>query len=393
MSKSKSKLGRYLEWHGNRIRVVVRVPNSLTATVGVTKLREPLTTADPMEAEREKVEVVRRLKAKLRGEKVSVIPSPLTEEAMGWREAVQQADIGQGNNEPDVVRSALSDRVHRVQAQHGPNMAQTFAAVATGTATPLAALLDRWFAEMSFSVGYMADIRRAVERLETWCKETVTPVTIEAIKTAIAGRFIHDRYIALKVDVKTANKDISSLHSYWEFLGRRHGIKDNSWTKQRLRERQTREQAASGEKRAFTDEEVRTLLGGIRLRREWEFSLFAAVSGLRVHEIAGLRVKHCADGKVAVVKSKTPSGVRTIPRTHCSHPLSSAGRRGSASTTICLRTCPSKRPARSVTAPLRLANRSLASGDGSVSRRRGRTSRGSRTWTFTTGDGGSSAAP
>lgn len=84
----------------------VRVPNSLTVTLGVTKLRETLATTDPMEAEREKVE-----KAKLRGEKVSVVQSPLADEAMGWREAIQQAAIGQGNNEPDVVRSALSDRV------------------------------------------------------------------------------------------------------------------------------------------------------------------------------------------------------------------------------------------------------------------------------------------
>jgi hypothetical protein len=313
MSKSKSKLGRYLEWHGNRIRVVVRVPNSLSATVGVTKLREALATTDPMEAEREKVEVVRRLKAKLRGEKVSVVQSPLADEAMRWRDAVQQAAIGQGDNAPEAVQAALSDRVDNIQAKHGHNAAQTFAAVATGTATPIASLLDRWFAEKTYTVGYKDDIRRAVGRLEQWCKDTATPITLEAIKTATAGQFIHDRYIEPKVDAKTANKDISSLHSYWRYLKRRHGITENPWREQRLEKPQKREETASDDKRPFTDAEVRTLLGGIRLRREWEFSLFASVSGLRVHEIAGLRVKHCAAGKIAVAKSKTRSGVRTIP--------------------------------------------------------------------------------
>jgi hypothetical protein len=125
---------------------------------------------------------------------------------------MQQADIGQGRNEPDVVRSALSDRVHRVQAQHGPNEARTFAAVAMGTATPLAALLDRWFAEKAFTVGYKDDIRRAMGRLEQWCKDTATPITLEAINTATAGRFIHERYVEPKVDWKTANKDISSSY-------------------------------------------------------------------------------------------------------------------------------------------------------------------------------------
>ncbi|MCW2494029.1 MAG: hypothetical protein JWN47_3393, partial [Frankiales bacterium] len=44
---SKPKLGRYLEWHGNRIRVVVRVPDSLIPAMGVTKLREVLVTDLP----------------------------------------------------------------------------------------------------------------------------------------------------------------------------------------------------------------------------------------------------------------------------------------------------------------------------------------------------------
>jgi site-specific recombinase XerD len=182
-----------------------------------------------------------------------------------------------------------------VQAQHGANAAQTFAAVATGTATPLAALLDRWFAEKAFTVGYKDDIRRAMGRLERWCKDNATPITLKAIDTATAGRFVHERYVETKVDWKTANKDISSLPSYWRYLKRRHGITGNPWQEQRLERPKQREETASENKRAFTDEEVRTLLGGIRLRREWEFSLFAAVSGLRVHEIAGLRVKHCAD--------------------------------------------------------------------------------------------------
>lgn len=94
------RLGRHLEWHGNRIRVVVRVPPALIKKVGVTKLREVLATRDPLEAEREKVDVVRRLKAKLRGEKVAVVQSPLTQEALRWREAARQAAMGQGGSAP-----------------------------------------------------------------------------------------------------------------------------------------------------------------------------------------------------------------------------------------------------------------------------------------------------
>ncbi|SEP45451.1 hypothetical protein SAMN04487843_1225 [Methylobacterium sp. ap11] len=53
---SPKKLGTHLEWHGNHIRVVNRVPPSMVAKVGKTKLKEVLSTVDPLEAGREKVD-------------------------------------------------------------------------------------------------------------------------------------------------------------------------------------------------------------------------------------------------------------------------------------------------------------------------------------------------
>lgn len=309
----KPKLGRYLEWHGNRIRVVVRVPPALIEKIGRTKLREVLATRDAMEAEREKVDVVRRLKAELRGERVAIIQTPLTEEALRWREEVRRVDAGHGDTDQGAVVGALDDRVDRVRAEHGHEAARTFAAVASGAATPLSSLLDRWFAEKKFSIGYKEDIRRTVGRLEQWCRSAATPTTVEAIKTATAGRFIHEQYVEPQVDTTTANKDISCLHSYWRWMRKRAGIKENPWSEQRLDEDKSREATESDDKRPFTNDEVCILLGGIRLQRDWDFSLFSALSGLRVHEIGGLRVKDCSGGKIAVTKSKTPSGVRTIP--------------------------------------------------------------------------------
>ena len=47
----KPSLGSHLEWHGNKIRVVVRVPPSLVRAVGVGKLKETLPTTNPRDAE------------------------------------------------------------------------------------------------------------------------------------------------------------------------------------------------------------------------------------------------------------------------------------------------------------------------------------------------------
>ncbi|WP_316158732.1 MULTISPECIES: hypothetical protein [unclassified Bradyrhizobium] len=313
--RTKPRLGRHLEWHGNRIRVVVRVPPSLVPTIKRTKLRETLATNDPLEAEREKVDVIRRLRGELRGERVTIVQKPLAEEALTWREEIRRA---KASGSEGTIGFALDARVDLVRAEHGHDAAAAFASVASGAATPVAALLDRMFAEKKLSIGYEQDIRRSVARLETWCLGAARPATIEAIGTEVAGLFVHEHYVLSGVDVGTANKEISCLHSYWKWMKKRAGIQENPWIGQRLAEKNSREAAEQdSDKRPFTDDEVRTLLGGIRLRREWDMSLLSALSGLRVHEIAALRVKDCSERRIAVTKSKTPSGVRTIP----AHPL------------------------------------------------------------------------
>ena len=307
------KLGRHLEWHGNRIRVVITVPPSQRAEFG-TKVREVLVTRDPLEAEREKVDVIRRIKAKLKGVKTLATQKPLIEEALRWRQAAQDEAVAMGLTEGQTtVAEALSDRVGRIEALHGPQEAQQFAAVASGTATPLRALLDIWFEENSFTIGYKEDVRRVLGLLETWCATTATVQSIEAIKIGVAGRFVHEQYIRHKANHTTANKAISGLRSYWDWLGLRHGLRPNPWIGQGLKAPSQRHDVEEGEKRPFTDAEVRILLLGIKTRRDWEFSLLSALSGLRIDEIGSLRVKDCEGGKIAVVKSKTPSGKRTIP--------------------------------------------------------------------------------
>ncbi|QDM15066.1 hypothetical protein FNL55_03210 [Tardiphaga sp. vice352] len=165
-------LGRHLEWHGDRIRVVMKVPPSQRAEFG-TKVREVLITRDQLEAEREKLDVIRRIKAKLKGVKTLATQKPLIEEALRWRQAAQDEAVATGlTDEQTTVAEALSNRVARIEAIHGPQEAQQFAAVASGTGTPLRALLDIWFEEHSFTNGYQEDVRRVLGRLEACCRHS-----------------------------------------------------------------------------------------------------------------------------------------------------------------------------------------------------------------------------
>jgi site-specific recombinase XerC len=312
------KLGKHLEQHGNRIRVVIRVPPSMVARVGRTKLKQTLQTTDPLEAEREKVDVIKRLRAMLTGERVTVVQSSIVAEALEvkrLRDAGELVMVG-GNEEDgyDAEEDAFQAHVDHVEARHGEATAQTFAAIALGIQTPLPALLERMFAEKAdLSIGYRDDIKRALGRLEAWCDSTRTPKTVEAITQRVAGRFIHDQFIEPRVSIKTANKDLSALRSYWRWLAKRHGTKENPWLQQSLEAPKQRREEGSAKKRPFNDDEVRILLKGIRSEREREFSKMSALSGLRLEEVAGLRVRDCANGCLRVTDAKTPSGLRTIP--------------------------------------------------------------------------------
>ena len=312
------KLGTHLEWHGNRIRVVIRVPPSMVARVGRTKLKQALQTTDPLEAEREKVDVIKRLRGTLKGERTAVVQSSIVTDALELKRLREAGELSMGveyeGEAGDSEGDALAVHVDAVEQQHGHAAAQTFAAIALGIQTPLPALLERMFAEKAgLSIGYQDDIKRALGRLEAWCDSKRTPKTVEAITQRVAGRFIHDQFIEPGVSIKTANKDLSALRSYWRWLAKRHGTKENPWLQQSLEAPKQRREAGSAKKRPFTDDEVRTLLKGIRTEREREFSKMSALSGLRLEEVAGLRVRDCVNGCLRVTDAKTPSGLRTIP--------------------------------------------------------------------------------
>lgn len=316
---AQKKLGMHLERHGNRIRVVISVPPSLRPKIGRNKLKETLKTTDVLEAEREKVDVIKRLRAQLTGTKATAVQSSLVEQALEVKRLREEGDFrldisGSRTDPYDPEDAALDETVDAVERQYGHEAAENFAAVALGKRTPLTALVDRWFAEkVGLSIGYKDDIRRALARLEAWCGRTRTPKTVEAITQRVAGRYIHEQFVSQGADVKTANKDLSCLRSYWRWLKKRHGTQENPWLEQSLEKPKQRREGAAPRKRPFTDDEVRKLLNGIRSQREREFSLMSALTGFRLEEVGGLRVRDCADGNLRVTDAKTPSGLRTIP--------------------------------------------------------------------------------
>jgi len=319
------KLGKNLEWHGSSIRVSVTVPPSRRTAVGLAKLREVLATTDPLEAEREKVPVIQRFRERIKNPKgkLPVILQDFTEEALSWREAVANDDNG------DALY-ALDARLDTIRQASGLHAAQSFVAVAAGQQTPLKLALAPFFREKRFAKGYSDDITRSVGWLADWLEVKGQTVTVEAVTRRIAGEFIHERMIVTNMHPKSANRAISCLTSYWTYLGKRWGQAENPWTGQSIERRAARSEAdlqagpQSADKRPFTDDEVKTLLAGVGrgpvvLKGSVatvlpDFCKIAALTGMRVDEIAGLRVSDIGKDGMTVAHSKTAAGFRrTVP--------------------------------------------------------------------------------
>jgi integrase len=317
------RLGTHLEWHGATIRVVVRVPPALIPIIGKNKLKEPLRTGSPRDAEVLKWAVIARLKARLRDAKIGRSDDPLVAEALAWRKAKQAEEQaleeGKISFDDAAVDWALDDRAARVRREQGSARADLLTCIATGVATPLGALVDEWLREKEYSGRAEVAFRHAVRLLGEWCAEADVTPSLEAIDRRVAGRFITDRFISAGKAAATTNKAITGLRSYWRWLAQRgHLPEGNPWEKQsvsdKTRERR-RKQREPGErdKRPFTNEEAARLLVGITEQPLADFCRVAALTGMRRDEIACLRVKHIRDGIIHVPGTKTTAAVRKVP--------------------------------------------------------------------------------
>lgn len=303
-------LGRYLEWHGSTIRVVIGVPKDLQRLVGATKLKQSLHTDSPKTAEALKWKVINEMKQRLTDARKGTKRDPLVAEAMQWREALNtpRAD----DTQADATSFLFTDRAEEIEEAQGYRAAKAFADIAQGKATPILSLLPDWFAESRFAGRTRQKRETAINRFAAWTAGLTIPISaLEGITRKIAGDY-RATFIKAGTNAVTANVDLSSLSAYWTWLiDRGHLPEDirNPWQGQRVAKDKSAPKAedGQGDKRAFTDKEVTTLLNGLEEappsgagKALPDMSLFAALTGARIGEIAALRVRHIDLDKMEV---------------------------------------------------------------------------------------------
>lgn len=336
----------YLEKVGLQWRVTVKVPRHLRDIVGKAHLRHPLHTDSLALANAKKHAVVHQLKGQLRAAEEQHAAasqggsSARNREAMEWRADLQQAEDAdredfEGDHK-DRLTSFLADRADEIAQAEGMEKAKEFHAIASGRATPITTLIDQWLAERPMKPRQQTDYKRAVTRLTDWLAARKHPEAIERVSRRVAGTYVSEVFVRAGVHPKTANKAISAIASLWKWAARKGFTQENIWSGQSLAKPQT---TKAEEPRPFTDEEIKTLFSGkvvalsanrkpklvepSRLLRD--FMSIAALSGMRVEEIARLTVKDIAtlpapegtDQKPLtyfdITKAKTKAGERAVP--------------------------------------------------------------------------------
>ncbi len=320
---------RYLAKHGNKWIVVVKVPDRLRPVVGKSHLKYPLRTDSLAVANREKFRVVAAMKTRLQEaerqqrRQAGLQPDPLVREALEWREKIELAredpsfyqakDPHTGEvieDGYDLTASLLADRAEEIEQREGPGRAKEFHAVATGKATPILSVVDQWLAEKPMKPRQQTDYRRAVLKFDAWLSTNRLANTVEGVTRKIAGRHIGDAFVSAGVHSRTANKDISCLSSLWKWMERRGYVEDNVWKEQSLpKTKPTKDQA----KRAYTDDEIKTLFAAKPSQLLKDFIAIAALSGMRVEEIARLTAKEIVNDCFDITEAKTKAGIRLEP--------------------------------------------------------------------------------
>lgn len=317
---TRPRLGQHLEWHGNSIRVVLSVPHSLRGVIGSNKLRASIPTANPRKAETLKLPVLLRMREQIeQAKRNSQRGDGVIARALPWREELAKAraeideEAGELEAPRDVIDGFMRDEAREIERRHGEAAAEAFVRVAEGVQTPIEFLEADWLARKPQPRTLEAR-KLALRRFKDWCAKAGIAQTIEAVTGKVAGRYVSEQFERRGTHPATANKDIGALSSFWSFLEEKDHAHSNPWKGKRLApdDRGAAEDRDT-DKRPFTDAEVAKLLAYPQDDALGDMMRIAALTGMRISEIASLQVRHVQHGLVSVTKGKTKAARRSFP--------------------------------------------------------------------------------
>lgn len=134
--------------------------------------------------------------------------------------------------------------------------------IVLGGRVPVAAELDSYLKLQGIRNSYASRTRRAVVALAGWQASRPGGDNVHAVTGRVAVAFA-DHLAGTGLTTATVNSLTSALSAYWGWMEKRYVATTNPWAGQG---RRVVDCALNAEKRPFTDEEVKALLGGTTSR-------------------------------------------------------------------------------------------------------------------------------
>lgn len=307
---------QYLEFHGQQWRVVVPIPRKLQPLLGVTRLKHALGTSDLKLANELKWAHVTRFKDQIaQARRAMASNEPLRAEAFRLRLRHSESD--------DESRADISVRADALEEVWGSRAAADFAEIARGLSTPLDFHQDAFLSHRAdYRLKSQGDFKRVLGWLIEWRRADHKGAYLEDISRRIASQFVSE-FLCVGRSRQKAGAYLGFLREYWRWLCSRGDLTENPWVGVVLppAPRQALSAAYDGGKRPFTDDEAATLLYGpleehVRgpaVSYLPDLMRIAALSGMRLEEIAQLRLSDCTGGMFRVRQGKTANARRDVP--------------------------------------------------------------------------------
>lgn len=310
---------RYLVQRRKSWYVRVAVPPSLRDRLGQDIVRS-LKTRSLEEAQRRRWKAIADIKDKIDRARTG---RDLMGEASDWsleRDKVTEQNARAFGYSLEKAEELMAldevEQAEKIERTHGEAAAQRWIDVAAGRGLPISVALNRWLDQSDTKEKTKAEQRRAVEEFIS----VVGDMLVGKITRRIAAEYV-ERLREPSGAVRrrqgdgrdkgrapaTVNKQVSALSSLWRWLKRKALVEDNVWSEQSVK-------VPKAAKRPYRWDELRRLLDDSRMtgttRDAVEIALF---TGMRIEEVARLRVADIEDQGIHVRDGKTDAAVRWVP--------------------------------------------------------------------------------
>lgn len=317
---------RGLTWYARLV-----IPPSQREALGRSEIVRSLKTRDLRDANRLKHRALAEMQAEVArqiGQKVLPVESVdfVTVTARALRESVSAGEITERNAEA-ALDAAVEEHLATVAKASGldpesgdPLMAEAHEGairlahevLARGDLLLLSEAIAKYLREVEPHItkaGYSAK-DRTLTAFKEWLRSDVDVATITR---KIAGRYVSEQIIPTDHAPKTKKDTIANLSAFWSWLETAHGCESNPW---RNMSSLIRESSRGGkpEPRPYTPEEFKKLIPRLPEGDPMlPMACISAYSGMRLEEIASVKLEHLAKDAIRVMEGKNPNSVRYVP--------------------------------------------------------------------------------